>query len=427
MALKKKRRKVRKPPKKAIKRKGLGRLVNKLKGATLIEILIAMAIVGILLASVIYSYAISQKKGKDSKRKLELGQTQEALEMYYNDYGSYPPSENGQIVASGAVLSWGSEFKNEEGTIYMKKLPEEKAQFPAFCYKTNDSKTLYVIFSVLENQNDPDYNAKCPNGYSACGGVYNYYVLSQNTAFNLEDFDASCVEGGEPTTEPTTAPTEEPTTAVPTSTPRPTNTPTPTPGSYDCVYYPCSDSQSICSVGEPTCPAGVACGYGCPPPDFDEWCEGFYDRGQAMCSEGETFYSWFECTVYPGEGDGESLWCASEPDGWSGVYYYPTSTPFPLPTSTPAPTPTNVLTWQPPTGAISDCEYLTAEPVYENNDCTGSVIGSYPSYEHCNDNGSGTCYAVTGELAGYGYMKSSAYQCTSYKVGAYPMAACTFR
>ena len=308
-------------------------------------------------------FGLAQARSRDVTRKTNLQSLGKALFAYYVNHYSFPTQTD---------LAWGERLVDDDGHVYMKPLPDEDFRNnPQYCYQTkDDSLQKFAIFSVLENQEDPDYNKYCEAGYEACDSVYNYVTFSLNTS--AEDFGLSCVPlpvptdtpvpptstpvpptstpvPGVPTSTPVPGvPTSTPVPGVPTSTPvPPTSTPvpgvptstpvpptsTPVPGvtntpvpSYDCVYYECGESQAGCFASDP-CPAGdVACGYGCPAPDFDDWCVGAYDYGQGPCDQGEHSYGWFECTLYPGQGDGESLWCSSEPDGWDGDYY-PTATP----------------------------------------------------------------------------------------------------
>jgi len=258
-------------------------------------------------------FGLAQARSRDVTRKTNLQSLGKALFAYYVNHYSFPTQTD---------LAWGERLVDDDGHVYMKPLPDEDFRNnPQYCYQTkDDSLQKFAIFSVLENQEDPDYNKYCEAGYEACDSVYNYVTFSLNTS--AEDFGLSCVPLPVPTDTPV-PPTSTP--VLPTSTPVPGVTNTPVP-SYDCVYYECGESQAGCFASDP-CPAGdVACGYGCPAPDFDDWCVGAYDYGQGPCDQGEHSYGWFECTLYPGQGDGESLWCSSEPDGWDGDYY-PTATP----------------------------------------------------------------------------------------------------
>ena len=65
----------------------------KTKGFTLIELMTAVAIIGILSAIVLVSVNSFRVKARDAKRLSDMAQMQAALEMYKNAYGRYPDSD----------------------------------------------------------------------------------------------------------------------------------------------------------------------------------------------------------------------------------------------------------------------------------------------------------------------------------------------
>lgn len=140
--------------------------VNK-KGFTLIELLVAIAILGILATVGLGSFRSSQMKGRDAQRKHDLGQIQKGLEMYYNDYGSYPSS-----LPTG---EW-----TDGKTIYMKSVPTDP-KGGSYCYESDGN--YYKIYAKLENSQDPAITKSgCVGCSCSCGGEsgYCYKVASPN-------------------------------------------------------------------------------------------------------------------------------------------------------------------------------------------------------------------------------------------------------
>ena len=62
------------------------------RGFTLLELLIVIAIIGVLTALATVSYSNAQKKARDAQRKSDLKAIQNAMEQYYADEAEYPES-----------------------------------------------------------------------------------------------------------------------------------------------------------------------------------------------------------------------------------------------------------------------------------------------------------------------------------------------
>ncbi|MCK4386985.1 MAG: prepilin-type N-terminal cleavage/methylation domain-containing protein [Candidatus Pacebacteria bacterium] len=73
-----------------------------LTGFTLTELLVAMAIIGILSAIVLTSMSGARERAKDGRRITDIKQIQLALELYYDVNSTYPDTDTGIY---GTVLS----------------------------------------------------------------------------------------------------------------------------------------------------------------------------------------------------------------------------------------------------------------------------------------------------------------------------------
>lgn len=60
------------------------------KGFTLIEILIVVAIIGVLASIVLVGLGPAQKQGRDARRLSDIRQVQTGLELYFQKCGYYP-------------------------------------------------------------------------------------------------------------------------------------------------------------------------------------------------------------------------------------------------------------------------------------------------------------------------------------------------
>lgn len=64
--------------------------MTKKKGFTLIELLVVVAIIGLLATLSIVALNTARAKARDARRVADVKQMQTALELYYNDQGTYP-------------------------------------------------------------------------------------------------------------------------------------------------------------------------------------------------------------------------------------------------------------------------------------------------------------------------------------------------
>ena len=79
----------------------------------MIELLVVVAIIGLLSTLSIIAFNQARSRARDARRLADIKQIQTALEMYYNDMGCYPPA----LSVSGGSLATGS-------TVYMDIVPK---------------------------------------------------------------------------------------------------------------------------------------------------------------------------------------------------------------------------------------------------------------------------------------------------------------
>ena len=160
-------------------------------GFTLVEVITAIGVLAILAAAVIAALdPLEQfKKTQDSKRKADLAQVQRALEVYYQDFGSYPSSNPaGEIVTNDQndpVKEWGTDWRP-----YMDVLPIDPVQSKNYAYWSDTTGQSYAIYASLDrgarDQNTCNDGAACTNAAAnslTCGaGVCDFGVSSPNIA-----------------------------------------------------------------------------------------------------------------------------------------------------------------------------------------------------------------------------------------------------
>src|SRR5437762_10625508 len=105
-------------------------------GFTMIELLIAIAIMAILATTGFTVYTTSLAKSRDAQRRGSLSQMTRALESYALDNGGYPGSCSGKIYGCGNVsCDWGGTFTNGS-KVYMSVLPKDPVSSQYFVYAT---------------------------------------------------------------------------------------------------------------------------------------------------------------------------------------------------------------------------------------------------------------------------------------------------
>ena len=70
-------------------------------GFTIIELLIVIAIIGILATLVLTNFQGAQAKGRDTVRKSDINSIYQKLEEYYNENGGYPDGNLSTTVFPG--------------------------------------------------------------------------------------------------------------------------------------------------------------------------------------------------------------------------------------------------------------------------------------------------------------------------------------
>ena len=130
------------------------------KGAfTLIELMIVVAIIGILAAIAIPNFLRFQLKAKTSEGKTNLAAIRTAEESYYSEYGSYisadasPPAINNNTKIAFAHATAGEGFDivgwSPEGEVYFQygvAVPTTTSQFYATAVANIDADTDYQVW-----------------------------------------------------------------------------------------------------------------------------------------------------------------------------------------------------------------------------------------------------------------------------------------
>jgi len=127
------------------------------KGFTLVELLVVMAILGILAALTLTSFSSARRAARDTQRKSDLEQIRSALEMYRSDVGAYPGTISGGIIGPG-------------GQTYLEAMSDPDTD-KIYYYLSADPFTTYNLCATLENVSA---GTPCPGTVSCASGATSY-------------------------------------------------------------------------------------------------------------------------------------------------------------------------------------------------------------------------------------------------------------
>ncbi len=103
---------------------------QKQKAFTLIELLVVIAIIGILATLAVVALQQARSRARDSKRMADMKQVQTALELFFNENGRYPTTEEWN---SGSIVS------SSTGETFMYSIPSAPTPADGDCLEASNS------------------------------------------------------------------------------------------------------------------------------------------------------------------------------------------------------------------------------------------------------------------------------------------------
>jgi len=140
---------------------------------TLIEMLVVMAIIGILVTISAFALQGARSGARDSRRKADIETIRVALELYRADCNGYPSSVSfgGSLKGNDSVPGCGA------ANVYLPQVPQDP-QNPTKTYTYAQSGNGYSVCASLENSpvNASDLTSVC--GSCGSGQICNYMTTN---------------------------------------------------------------------------------------------------------------------------------------------------------------------------------------------------------------------------------------------------------
>jgi prepilin-type N-terminal cleavage/methylation domain-containing protein len=114
--------------------------LRKESGFTIIELLIVIAIIGILATLVLTNFQGAQAKGRDTVRKNDINSLYQKLEEFYNENGNYPGAAISAADFPGIDVG---ALTDEDGTLIVSTFNTGQAAAPTL---TTTNEYLYAAY-----------------------------------------------------------------------------------------------------------------------------------------------------------------------------------------------------------------------------------------------------------------------------------------
>ena len=155
----------------------------KKKGFTLIELMVVVAIIGILLSITLYSISLARENARDKQRVADISQIELALSIYKEKNREYPTFDDGVKIVPGSALdvALGSLWS---GLPDDPKSSDEYQYYYDSDYVCNEASQHVIIISTMEKEDASNFESVCGelDDSETIGGPNSYVVVLDSGA-----------------------------------------------------------------------------------------------------------------------------------------------------------------------------------------------------------------------------------------------------
>lgn len=168
-------------------------------GFTLVELLVVIAIISILATLLLLQLGVARARARDAKRIADINQTRSAIELYFDQNGSYPGAVSGNIdmaiLAPTYLLNVPKDPLATPCTTVFDGSVHGAAQCYGYAYATAGAASAtpiqYQVWAELENNNrnalssDADINSTGWGGATVNGASEACTAAASDCVFDL--------------------------------------------------------------------------------------------------------------------------------------------------------------------------------------------------------------------------------------------------
>lgn len=126
------------------------------RGFTIIELLVVLAIIGLLISGVLVGLSQARTRAQDTRRMEDIGQLQRALALYATTFHRYPPAAATTTLTGADSVSIA--LINAETIPAIPKDPNASRS-----YRYSSTGNSYLLEFCLDTNAFPPHSAHCSN------------------------------------------------------------------------------------------------------------------------------------------------------------------------------------------------------------------------------------------------------------------------